>query len=85
MRAEIEKRVSELEAEYREGQRMLADLEARQADLQQTVLRISGALQVLNELLAADGASDAAARLSEPLVGDAGQTEQGPTGLAVAT
>ncbi|WP_416978249.1 hypothetical protein [Streptomyces sp. T028] len=56
MRVEIEKRVSELETEYREGQRMLADLEARQADLQQTVLRISGALQVLNELLAADGA-----------------------------
>ncbi|WP_105967610.1 hypothetical protein [Streptomyces geranii] len=54
MRAEMEKRVSELETEYREGQRMLADLEAKQADLQQTMLRISGALQVLNELLAAE-------------------------------
>ncbi|WP_327396853.1 hypothetical protein [Streptomyces phaeochromogenes] len=59
MRAEIEKRVSELETEYRDGQRMLADLEAKQADLQQTVLRISGALQVLNELLAAENASQA--------------------------
>ncbi|MGW3649415.1 hypothetical protein [Streptomyces sp. NPDC000878] len=58
MRAEMEKRVSELETEYREGQRMLADLEARQADLQQTMLRISGALQVLNELLAAENASE---------------------------
>ncbi|MFJ4790913.1 hypothetical protein [Streptomyces sp. NPDC088794] len=58
MRAEIEKRVSELEAEYREGQRMLTELEGRQADLQQTVLRISGALQVLNELLAAENASE---------------------------
>ncbi|WP_329311133.1 hypothetical protein [Streptomyces sp. NBC_01262] len=55
MRASIEKRVSELEAEYREGQRMLAELEAKQADLRQTVLRISGALQVLNELLATEG------------------------------
>ncbi len=54
MREQMEKRVSELEAEYREGQRMLAELEAKQADLQQTVLRISGALQVLNELLAAE-------------------------------
>lgn len=58
MRAEMEKRVSELETEYREGQRMLADLEAKQADLQQTLLRISGALQVLNELLAAENASE---------------------------
>ncbi|WP_405956587.1 hypothetical protein [Streptomyces phaeochromogenes] len=58
MRAEIEKRVSELETEYREGHRMLADLEAKQADVQQTVLRISGALQVLNELLAAENASE---------------------------
>ncbi|GAA2628117.1 hypothetical protein [Streptomyces vastus] len=58
MRAEMEKRVSELETEYREGQRMLAELEAKQADLQQTVLRISGALQVLNELLAAENAPE---------------------------
>ena len=58
MRAEIEKRISELETEFAEGKRMLADLEAKQADLQQTLLRISGALQVLNELLAAENASD---------------------------
>ncbi|WP_371658240.1 hypothetical protein [Streptomyces sp. NBC_00280] len=58
MRAEMEKRVSELETEYREGRRMLADLEAKQADLRQTMLCISGALQVLNELLAAEDASE---------------------------
>lgn len=66
MKAEIEKRVSELETEYREGQRMLADLEAKQADLQQTVLRISGALQVLNELLAADNAEAGRAEPAPP-------------------
>jgi hypothetical protein len=32
---------------------MLADLEARRSELQQTLLRISGAIQVLEELLAA--------------------------------
>ncbi|WP_432194820.1 hypothetical protein [Streptomyces sp. bgisy027] len=68
MRAEIEKRVSELESEYREGQRMLADLEAKQADLQQTLLRISGALQVLNELLAAENASETHAAEPAPPV-----------------
>jgi hypothetical protein len=30
---------------------MLADLDAQRADLQQTLLRISGAIQVLKELL----------------------------------
>ncbi|WNZ08057.1 hypothetical protein [Streptomyces sp. 11x1] len=58
MRAEIEKRVSELETEFAEGKRMLAELEARQTDVQQTLLRISGALQVLNELLAAEDARE---------------------------
>lgn len=76
MRAEIQKRVSELEAEYREGQRMLADLEAKQADLQQTVLRISGALQVLNELLAAENASETdGAEPAPPATAASGHTE----------
>lgn len=54
MRERLEKRVSELAAEYRAGQQMLAELDAKRADLQQTVLRIGGAIQVLNELLAAE-------------------------------
>ena len=36
---------------------MLADLEARKADLQGTLLRISGALQVLQEILADESPS----------------------------
>jgi hypothetical protein len=42
-----------LKSEFEAGQRMLADLESRQAQLRETLLRISGAVQVLEELLAA--------------------------------
>ncbi len=54
MREQLEKRTTELEAEYRAGQQMLAELDAKRTDLQQTLLRISGAIQVLKELLEAD-------------------------------
>jgi ABC-type transporter Mla subunit MlaD len=52
VQTQIEQRLNELKAEYQTGQTLLADLEAKQADLRQTLLRISGAIQVLEELLA---------------------------------
>jgi prefoldin subunit 5 len=55
MREQVERRVSELKAEQQKGQQMLAELEGQEAELRQTLLRISGAIQVLEELLAADG------------------------------
>jgi len=51
MREQIENRIESLRAEYRAGQEMLADLEGRQASLKITLTRISGAIQVLEELL----------------------------------
>ena len=51
MREQIEKRIESLRAEYRAGQEILADLEGRQASLKITMTRISGAIQVLEELL----------------------------------
>ena len=51
MREQLTKRVEELMAEYRAGTEMLAEVEAKRTELQQTLLRISGALQVLKELL----------------------------------
>jgi uncharacterized coiled-coil protein SlyX len=51
MRAETEARLAELRSEFETGQRVLADLQAREAELQQTLLRLSGAIQVLGELL----------------------------------
>lgn len=54
MREQLENRLKELKTEFEEGQKMLADLEAKQASLKTTLLRISGAIQVLEELLTAE-------------------------------
>ncbi len=53
MKEQLEQRLQELRQEFESGQKMLADLQTKQADLQQTLLRISGAIQVLEELVAA--------------------------------
>ena len=52
MREKIEARLQELRAELESGRNLLAELESKKANLQATVLRISGAIQVLEELLA---------------------------------
>ena len=51
MREQIKNRIESLRAEYRTGQEILAELEAREAGLKLTLTRISGAIQVLEELL----------------------------------
>jgi predicted nuclease with TOPRIM domain len=51
MKEQLEQRLQALKTEYEAGQKMLADLEAKQANLQGTLLRISGAIQVLEEIL----------------------------------
>jgi len=51
MREQVETRIENLRGEYRAGQEMLAELEERRANLQVTLARISGAIQVLQELL----------------------------------
>jgi hypothetical protein len=55
MRTGVEQRLGELRTEFEAGRRMLADLDARRAELQQTLLRIGGAVQVLEELLGPAG------------------------------
>jgi predicted nuclease with TOPRIM domain len=52
MKERLQKRLQSLQAEYEAGQKMLADLEAKQNSVRETVLRISGAIQVIEEELA---------------------------------
>ena len=52
MKQQLEKRLTELKAEFASGQKVLADLETKQANVRETLLRIQGAIQVLEEELA---------------------------------
>lgn len=61
MRDRMAVRLGELRREYAAGEAQMAALEARKAELSQTLLRISGAIQVLEETLAdAPNAANAA-------------------------
>jgi septal ring factor EnvC (AmiA/AmiB activator) len=59
LRQQLEQRLDALQREFETGQRVLAELEAKQASLRDTLLRLSGAITVLREEL--DGAGDSAA------------------------
>ena len=51
MKTDLQNRLQILKAEFERGQRTLAELEAQQIQVRQTLLRISGAIQVLEECL----------------------------------
>ncbi len=61
MRERMEARLAELRAEAARGEQALAELDARRAELGRVMLRISGAVQVLEETLAADASAPSAA------------------------
>jgi hypothetical protein len=50
----LEQRLKALREELETGRKMLAELEAQRLGVEQTTLRISGAIQVLEELLAGE-------------------------------
>lgn len=52
MKEQLEQRLKELKAEFESGQKILADLKARQATMRITLRRISDAMQQLEEELA---------------------------------
>ncbi|WP_284740863.1 hypothetical protein [Amycolatopsis sp. RTGN1] len=51
MRAQLQARLTELTRDHQLGQGRLVELDREQAALRETLLRISGAMQVLEELL----------------------------------
>jgi hypothetical protein len=71
MRDLIDQRLVELRSELETGHRLQAELDARQDELRRSMLRISGAMQVLSELAAADNAQSEARHVtSHELHGD---------------
>lgn len=57
MTDQLIERLKVLRAEHEAGQKMLAELEARRAALTSTLLRIEGAIQVLQEITGHAGAA----------------------------
>lgn len=51
MKERLEQRLKALKAEFDGGQKLLAEYETKQASLRETLLRISGAIQVIEEEL----------------------------------
>lgn len=51
MQDKIQQRLTELKSEFAKGQHQLEELENQAAALRNTLLRISGAIQVLEELV----------------------------------
>ena len=51
MRDQIEQRLRDLREEFAAGQKMMTELDAQQTHLRSSLLRLSGAIQVLEELM----------------------------------
>jgi predicted nuclease with TOPRIM domain len=54
MREQLEQRLQTLKKEFESGQKALRELEVKQTNVRETLLRISGAIQVLEEALSED-------------------------------
>ena len=51
MRTQLEQRLADLRSELEKGETILADLKTKEANLKESMLRIQGAIQVLEEEL----------------------------------
>ena len=58
MKQQLEKRLQQLKQEFAAGQELLTELEAKQANTKETLLRIAGGIQVLEEELAKSNESN---------------------------
>ena len=60
MEEQLQKRLDELKKDFEIGQARLRELETEQAYVRETMLRISGAIQVLEEALRTNKQAEAA-------------------------
>lgn len=74
MQEQLRRRLEELKKEFETGQARLRELEAQQAYTRETLLRISGAIQVLEEALAEESKPDEAATPGSPEAGPLQET-----------
>jgi len=51
MKEKLEKRLAELKAEFAKGEATMQELNRRKKELEKTMLRIAGAIQVVEEML----------------------------------
>ena len=58
MKEKLEKRLAKLKAEFESGKKVMAEYEAKQAHLRDTLLRISGAIQILEEEISKENETD---------------------------
>jgi uncharacterized coiled-coil protein SlyX len=58
MKEQLEKRLEELRAEFQKGETTLQELETKITNVRQMMLRLSGAIQVLQEELDKAGGGD---------------------------
>ena len=74
MREQLQARLAELTRDHQLGQGRLVELDREQAALRETLLRINGAMQVIEELLGAstaNGPSNTNGHKAEPAAGRA--------------
>jgi prefoldin subunit 5 len=75
---EVSDRLEELREEFEMGQRKLEDLESQAASVRNTLPGISGAVQVLEELLSTNSAADSKAIVPEDRKCQAEQAQKRP-------
>ena len=66
MKEQLMQRLQGLRAEFDNGRKMLAELAAKQASLNTSLLRIDGAIQVLEELLSQAAPEDQPREIAGP-------------------